>query len=739
MKTTLAIAAVLGIGLLAVIPTATSLPAPQVPLRAPEPPAQHFFDSNLLQGEDVHSVLRDVALELNQGIPDGWTRFTHSPVTDGSSGIEMVAADNLKSTMLNWGLDSRVLDQTYDNVETHIQLAISKAVYLAQGLSYNWSYCQDGGGHHTCLSTLVIVVKVPSVSGDGPWKAEVGHIYMSSTAKPVQEYGPLRDCNPMGGLIRCSSYWHPKYLTIQELEIVKTVMSTFQAIWALNQLSEPQTSDFSMTTNPDFPPHCPSFECPHQPSQFYSLLQHFHGNSVENGDVHRVYRGMGLLAAIQNAAISNRRVFRNMQPTVGEEGVVPLLEDKLGDCFKKAGITESLDDWWKRVYVVGRGDIVSLECESVRQRTVFVEPPRMGCINSADVTADTAYIWAMIAPRNDIFDVMFIEGELSVAFEDCRPRNGDSQDYEGLIQTMRIPLDVHESGSIVRWAYVDPHDGSFRSLQNLAEWESYPSYGSKVLLGCLRYASASSYLGFPLDKKLPALLQPYHVLDGADATATASVEMNPNFEVLLESIRKFAKMWGEVVEGVGSAVNTNVQRRVCLGFDALDYKANTNVFKAIPIKNIPLLVEYVADMEDLPQHEDVKRLMSGVKYSTNITWVAESMTFTNPAGEQSYFFFAKYGGDGSTGKADVVYSSVKSKFVLAPDMLVLHRQSSSFWGLFGNEGTYIEYVPHTLTLNDTLVLEMFWEMIAFRQIAISLGAGPLPSPDLTGLCNRTIP
>lgn len=678
-------------------------------------------------------------MELNQGIPDGWARFTHPPVTGGSSGIEVVAVDNLKSAMLTWGLDSRVLDQTYDNVKAHIQLAISEAVYLAQGFKYNWSYCQGGGDHRTCLSTLVVVVKVPNVSGDGPWKAELGHIYMSTTAKPVQDYGPLRDCHPMLGLNSCNSYWHPKYLTIHELEIVKTVMSTFQAVWALNHLSKPQASGLSVMTSPNFPPHCPSFECPHRPSQFYFLLQLFHGNLVENGDVHRTYQGMDLLTAIQNAALSNRRVFRNMQPTVGEEGVVSLLEDKLGDCFKKAGITLSLDDWWRRVHVVGRKDIVSLECQSVRQRTVFAEPPRMGCVSGADVTADTAYIWAMIAPRNDLFDFMFIEGELDFAFHDCHPRNGDDQDYKTSLQTMRIPLDVHESGFMIRWAYVDPYDGSFNSLQNLVEWESYPSYVSKVLLDCLRYASASSYLGFPLDKKLPVLLQPYHVLDGADTTAAASVEMNPNFEALLESIRKFAEMWGNLVEGVGSAVNPDVQRRVCLGFDALDYKANTNVFKGIPIKNIPLLVEYVADKEDLPREEDIKRLMSGVKYSTNITWVAESMTFTNPAGEQSYFFFAKYGGDGSTERADVVYSSVKSKFVLAPDMLVLHRQSSSLWGLFGSEGTYIEYVPHTLTLNDTLVLEMFWEMIAFRQIAISLGAGPLPNPDLTGLCNRNIP
>ncbi|KAF8937780.1 hypothetical protein BGZ47_008858 [Haplosporangium gracile] len=215
--------------------------------------------------------------------------------------------------------------------------------------------------------------------------------------------------------------------------------------------------------------------------------------------------------------------------------------------------------------------------------------------------------------------------------------------------------------------------------------------------------------------------------------------MSPSFDALKESINKFADAWGKIAEGVGSKANSDAQRRVCLGFDTIDYQATSNVLQGVPARNMPRLVEYVVDREDLPRQEDVKRLLSGVKYSTNFTWMAESMTFTNPAGEQLYFFFAKYGGEEGSEAADVVYSSVKSQFVLAPDMLVLHRQSSSFWGLFGSEETYIKNVPHTMTLNDTLVLEMFWEMIAFRQIMISLGAEPPKNPDLTSLCDRFIP
>lgn len=189
---------------------------------------------------------------------------------------------------------------------------------------------------------------------------------------------------------------------------------------------------------------------------------------------------------------------------------------------------------------------------------------------------------------------------------------------------------------------------------------------------------------------------------------------------------------------IGSSSKTDIKRRICLGFDAFDHSATSSVIQGVAVKNMPLLVEDVVDTEDLLKHDDIKRLMSGVKYSTNFTWIAESMTHTNPDGKQSYMFLAKYG-DVITGMVDVVYSMIKSSFVLALDMLIVHRQKSGFLGFGPSAETSIEYVPHTLTLIDTLILEMFWEMIAFHQLAISLEAELPKYPDLSGLCDRSIP
>ncbi|KAF9150723.1 hypothetical protein BG015_007448 [Linnemannia schmuckeri] len=773
MRSFVALTVILGSVLMLAFPNAFALPFPsQVPMRASSDNIVVSINRPLIsasavdQGNDVQDVLSQIASRLNQGLPDRWERLMHAPVTQGSSSIDMIVPSDLETIIRSWGLDSDLFDQAYRDIHTLIRLAVGEGVYIAQGFSYNWSRCQGGGAHPACLSTLIVVVRVPYVPGEGgegtASRAELGHIYVTTTAETEQQYVYSHPCHRCWLKRCCHDVYTPRNLDAQELQDVQAVMSTFQSDWALNRLSQQlhRTQPALYSARPGRTLPSASEGAPLWPSPFDRLLRLFLGNSAENRDVHKVYRG-GLLEAIQNATLSRRQAFHNMQLTVSDRGIIPLLEDMLSSCFDKAGIEESVEEWWRRVYTETQGDSgdpISLECEFAGQKRVSIVPPRDGCITSTKVTLDNAYSWIVVAPHDHgLFDILFMEGDLGVAFEECEPEEEDDgdEDLDALLAVAPISLDVQESGLMVRWGYIDSTDGSFGSVQYLAQWESYPSHVSKVLLDFLRFASASSYLKIPVYNKplLPSSpptrshrhskflqhQQQQLQMQDTSAGAAAPLVMDPSFVALMESIKLFAETWEKVAKAIGSTVSTTIKRRVCLGFDALDYKATSSVMEGVAYKNLAYLVEDVVDMEDLPRREDIKRLMSGVKYSTNFTWMAESMTFTNPAGEQSYFFFAKYGGDGSSERANVVYSAIKSKFVLAPDMLIVRRQKSSWGGFRKSDETSIEYVPHTLTLNDTLALEMFWEMIAFHQLAISLGAEPPKYPDLSGLCDRSIP
>ncbi|KAF9953797.1 hypothetical protein BGZ72_005131 [Mortierella alpina] len=748
-------------------------------MRAPDVnvvvPVSHplFSASALVQGSDVQDVLSQIASRLNQGLPGGWERLMHAPVTQGSSAIDMIAPSDLESIIRSWGLENDLFQQAYHDIDTLIRLAVGEGVYIAQGFSYNWSHCPGGGEHPACLSTLIVVVRVPYVPGEGSdilaSTAELGHICVTSTAETVQQYVYTHPCHRCWFKTCCHDVYTPRGLDMQELQDVQAAISTFQSDWALNLLSQ-QTRPAQPTlhsTRPALSLSSASAAASAWPSLFDRLLRLFIDNSAENHDVHKVYRG-GLLEAIQNATLSRRQAFHNMQLTVPERGIVPFLEDMLASCFDRANIEESAEDWWKRVYTETQSDTISLECEFVNQRRVAIVAPRDKCITSTNVAIDSSYSWILIAPHDDgQFEILFMEGDLDVTFEECEPEedDDDNEDDEGEEEEVlnswttfpRIPMSVQESGSMVRWGYIDSNDGSFGSVQYLAKWESYPSHVSKILLDFLRFACASSYLKIPVYKKplsssslspspcphrhplLHQHQQQQIQLQDSSTDAVAPLAMDPSFVALMESIKLFAETWEKLVKVIGNTSSTTLKRRVCLGFDALDYKSTASVMQGVAQANLAELIEEVVDLEELPRREDIKRLMMGVKYSTNFTWLAESMSFTNPAGESSYFFFAKYGGDGSTGMANVVYSAIKSKFALAPDMLIVRRQTSRWFGFSKSDTTSIEYVPHTLTLNDTLVLEMFWEMVAFHQLAITLGGDPPMYPDLSGYCDRSIP
>ncbi|GJJ67800.1 hypothetical protein EMPS_00146 [Entomortierella parvispora] len=681
--------------------------------------------TDLVRGGDVWSVLRRIALRWKQDTPADWQRVMHSPVTSGSSGVETLAPADLRSTIGSWGVVDEMQEKAYRDIYAMIQLAVDEGVYIAQGFSYNWPSCQDSP-QSTCLSTLAVVVKVPYVIPGYVWRVELAHVYTTSVAETIEQFVYSHTCHRCWFKTCCHDSKDVRSLTPQELMDVQSVMSTSQSEWAMGHIPQQESFDTPSDMNA-----LGSF------GAFEPLLRTILNNDVENRDVYKTHRG-GILEAVQNATLSRHQTSNNMELSASDEDIAPLLEDLLESCFVKAGIQEPVKEWWERAYSDSQGHPISVECEFARQSTEPIVPPSAGCMTSTKVTVDTEYSWLLVVPHENSFDILLLESELGIAFEDCKCDGNEIRN--GACSLLHVRSDNQGSGSNVRWGYIKS-DGSVGSVEYLAEWKSYPAYVSKVLLDLLRFATASSYLKVPPPVRsslpTPALVR-QAPMPTSNNKAVEPLVTSPSFGAIMMAINQFADTWDKVMKTFGPSSRTDIKRRVCLGFDALDYSASSMVLAGVDVKNLPLLVEDVIDTEDLPKRGDIKRLMSGVKYSTNFTWIGESMTYSNPDGTQSYLFFSKYA-DALSGMADVVYCAIKSTFTLAPDMLIVHRQKTGLLGFGRSDETSIEYVPHTLTLNDTLILEMFWEMIAFHQLALAMGAEPPKYPDLSGLCDRSIP
>ncbi|KAF9114037.1 hypothetical protein BGX30_006744, partial [Mortierella sp. GBA39] len=273
--------------LLAAIPTVTPLPPPQVPLKTPEHAIQPTLPQGIICGNSIRAVLHQIASGLDQSYPDDWERLMTNLTTNGSSSTQTIEPSDLKSVMQTWGLDIDLFDKAYHDVQVLIRSAVDEGIYIAQGISYNWSRCQGHTSHHTCFSTLMVVVRVPYVVSGYVWRAEVGHVYVSSGAKTYI----CHQC--MFGLCKARCHDHaedPKLL----LHII-AVMSASQAGWALNHLPKPPADMSLATTDVSHPQSLAAPSSPLWSGRLDHLLRLFRSKAAENRDVRQAYRG-GLLA-----------------------------------------------------------------------------------------------------------------------------------------------------------------------------------------------------------------------------------------------------------------------------------------------------------------------------------------------------------------------------------------------------------------------------------------------------------
>ncbi|KAF9181849.1 hypothetical protein BGZ50_005261 [Haplosporangium sp. Z 11] len=529
----------------------------------------------------------------------------------------------------------------------------------------------------------------------------------------------------------------PRELSLEEILVIKKVMSTHQSGWARENIPVIRRQIFSsVVTQLTRVNQTTQIEPTSVVLSSFSLekvLRLFLGNTVENEDVFKSH-DEGVLDAFRNATQTQHQTVRKLKMSVRERDVPDVLESLLAGCFQRGGIEESVQDWWKRIHKDHRDSPVSVDCEFANQHKVPVDSPVSGCSTSANVTTTSSYFMVVLAPRGLLIDCLFIGNNLDATFSECEPLGDDpSESCMGRSRVVTRDDNDESEGTMIRWATLEPN-GLFRHVHYLAQWPLYPWYINKVILDYMRFLTVSAYLGIPIPRAESWSVHQHPKCDSAGAPRVKVVI--PSILAIMEPIKLFAQTWESVAKAIGTSISEDIRVKVCLGFESVKYTARSLVGLGISAKNLPHLIEETMSLAQLPDRDDLKAIMVGIKYSTNITWVTESMTYSASSGEHYFLSLAKYG-DAKKKTADVAYSMLKSEFSLAPDMLIVHRKESHLGGLFKKERTLIEYIPHTLTLNDTLILQMFWEMLAFHNLAIAAGVPPQPYPDLSGLCDRT--
>ncbi|KAF9992786.1 hypothetical protein BGZ65_011799 [Modicella reniformis] len=263
---------------------------------------------------------------------------------------------------------------------------------------------------------------------------------------------------------------------------------------------------------------------------------------------------------------------------------------------------------------------------------------------------------------------------------------------------------------------------------------------NKALLDILRFATTAAYLRI---NHLQGEYEKEEKMNVVDFPVSGVLDL-PDHLFPLDPLSALGLSMILVAQGFTAIANLfkntiteAVKSKVCLGFERYSHIVKTAAFTGIDKDNFPEVIEQVVTTAQLPNNDDLKSIMLGVKYSeTEFTWTGESMIYTAPDGNNHFLYLTKHA-DPKTNKVDLIYGMVNAQYSLAADLFIVNKKTSILGSIFQKQETEFKTIPHTLSFNDTALLEMYFETIVFRKIALMTGLSVPDFPDLSSLCDRS--
>ncbi|KAG0041412.1 hypothetical protein BGZ83_001835, partial [Gryganskiella cystojenkinii] len=733
--------------------------------------------SNVFRGEDAHVLFQSALGELDRGLPGGWEGLVQPPNTGGTRGIDLVRpeTDHLEETLLRWSMDERIQSQALADLDLLVKTHAQQAVYVSQRFSYNVPGSCHGGERPVCMFTLIVVARavipdedqaIGEFEDQAPYAVEVHHLYVQSSSSTIQQTFSQEECHRCW--LRKCCHWrtYSRDMSLEELNKVQATLSTHQAWWGYNNIPSSNSIDvfggIDHTTDPSRKTLSLSLTTP----SLQDMLREFVQNPIENQDVFKVY-DQGLLAAIQRSIRSSQQQTRNMRLSLKEKDLMMFLNSVLNPCLNKAGMDETGEELWHWIYDSRRpGDdetdsvALSFECESLSQAREQEDPPSKGCGQSSIVDLRSNYVWVVVSTPRTVnggssFDAVYSSSTVHTSYLDCEPLPEDPETDKPSRRRFastrshcvdnNYDNDDHEfgsgpqEGSIVRLSELHP-DGSFAPVHYLVLWSQYPVAVNKAALDMVRYASAASFLKIPMPNpgssafstSLSTLssFERLHQLsedgDKADSVTTALASLNSGAATV-------KAVWDAAKSVFGRTVSESVQRKICLGFAKYEHEV-TAMSLTFKQQDMPEAVDAIMTAAKMPKTDELRAALLLFKFSDNFTWTGEMAEYTSTDGRHHFFFMYKYLNE-ETDKVMVAFGVLQSDFVLAPDVLVVTRKESRFGGMSKSEEVIFRNVPHVLTPEDIALLTIYFEVVAYRKLAL-VTHSPVPEfPDMKGLCD----
>ncbi|KAF9163997.1 hypothetical protein DFQ26_001910 [Actinomortierella ambigua] len=673
------------------------------------------YASGVISGDDARGLLQSLAGELDRGMPQGWQALVQQPQTTGTTAIETVDPTNLNQVMDSWGIDVSIRDEAYQNVRTLIDLHAQESTFVSQRFNYNVPGCR-GGALPVCLQTLMVVTRRLAEDSE---EVEIWHVYIESFSNAVQQYNWQHYCHSCRLISRCChDNQIPRDLSFEETQVIQAVLSTSQASWATDHLP----TEVAISSSPQGPP-------------LPDLLRRFFNNAAENTDVFKKYDDV-LLATLQGSMQAAQQQTRSFSLTIKERDL-PMLENLLSPCLKKASVHDSVQKMWKQAQRGSFDKPFSLECQNIQQARLIDDQPAPGCNKSSTFTVHTQHSWVLLSPRHDAIDCVFIGGSVDARHSECEiypsfPGGDDVHLSSPHCLGGKSPS-LPPEGSIVRLS-IPQEDGRFTHVRFAAEWSNYSQQDNKAIMDIIRYADAAAFLRIPVARPLALESSSDFHLTSLDLNST---ELGASMLALGTGLGAIGEGWSKFANAIGPHSSETVKRHICLGFQKYEHVVRALAAQGVPKDRFVEVVDALIEIAkpQVPDVEDLRKAMIVLEYSDDVTWTGNAVSYTSSDGYTRFFYFYKHL-DAATDKINIVFGNLKADFTLAPDVLSIEKKKVGWFGFKHEESVELRNLPHDVTPGDAALLNKYFEVVAYRMLRLALNMTLPEYPSMNAVCDH---
>ena len=283
----------------------------------------------------------------------------------------------------------------------------------------------------------------------------------------------------------------------------------------------------------------------------------------------------------------------------------------------------------------------------------------------------------------------------------------------------------------------DLSQGEFKSVLNVFSTNQY-RWGSKHMLFC---GSGFQHSHSVFSSPPPRFRRPLRLSSEQTLDKVLIYENDaPEVDSLMVGLGDIKAIWDFVKSIFEQKINEIIQRHVCLSFDKYLHDVMALHIKGLNTEDFESTVDTLISIAKIPPTEEMKALLKTFKLSTDFKWTGETVSYTGSDSLHRFFYLYKYASRNEQGetKLSLTFGVVSSDFSMGPDLMIVHRQSSSWGGLLNQKELIFRNVPHNASANDMKFMSTFFEYIAYRKLAMVTNSPVLAIPDVKGVCDIKI-